>query len=326
MTDAPAFRPAVGEPPAVQFISTGKLKVDLAYQRTIEGGASQKLIENIARRWDWRLCVPLLVAARGQDLYIIDGQHRWAAAAKRGDIAFLPCAVGQYKDAAEEAALFVAANRRRVAVNRLDLWRAALAGGDQDTVTIDRLLRDAGLSMATNTVRAHLKAGEIITTSVLYKAIKVPGGERKLGATLEMVGRAFGDQLISFSSTIIQGLLLLDIADMDEAQRARLLAVLRRKSADDWATLPAVTRARGAQPRAQQLFFAIGDELAPSKAAVDPPSLARSAAPPTPSAPAQRAAPPSIGGAMRWCDQCDQKVSATQAARCTSAFCKAKAA
>jgi hypothetical protein len=105
--------------------------------------ASQRLIQAIAAKWDWRLCTPLLVASRDGGLYIIDGQHRWEAAKLRGDIPFLPCAVGNYTGSAEEAALFVAANRHRVRVNPLDMWRAAIAAGDEATVTIERLVAGA---------------------------------------------------------------------------------------------------------------------------------------------------------------------------------------
>jgi ParB-like chromosome segregation protein Spo0J len=87
---------------------------------------------------------PLLVASRDGGLYIIDGQHRWEAAKLRGDIQFMPCAVGNYTGSAEEAALFVAANRHRVRVNPMDMWRAAVAAGDEATVALERLVTAAG--------------------------------------------------------------------------------------------------------------------------------------------------------------------------------------
>jgi hypothetical protein len=49
--------------------------------------ASQALIRQIARHWDWDLCLPLVVSRRADgSLYVIDGQHRLAAARIRGDI------------------------------------------------------------------------------------------------------------------------------------------------------------------------------------------------------------------------------------------------
>ena len=84
------FQRAIGEPPAVQFVAIDRLEVDGTYQRSTAGKASAKLIASIANRWDWRLCVPLLVSSRDGKLFIIDGQHRWEGARARGDIAFLP--------------------------------------------------------------------------------------------------------------------------------------------------------------------------------------------------------------------------------------------
>ena len=71
------IHPPIGEPPAVQFFGVERLQIDRSYQRDTCSRGSQRLIEAIAGRWDWRLCTPLLVASRDGGLYIIDGQHRW---------------------------------------------------------------------------------------------------------------------------------------------------------------------------------------------------------------------------------------------------------
>ncbi len=323
------MRAPVGEPPAVQFIAPDRLKVDATYQRSLDGRASQKLVAAIAARWDWRLCVPLLVAARGRDLFIIDGQHRWVAAQERGDIPFLPCAVGQYDSAAEEAALFVAANRRRVAVNRLDLFRAALAGGDPASVTIAALLHAAGLSLGEHASSKSLLPGQVSSTAILYHSLDKKGAEA-FGRELAIIGSAFADQLISYSGVIIAAIGKLGIADMDDAACARLLAVLRRKCADEWATIPTVYRARGGTVRATQLFFAIRDELRTATALSQ---LAPQAVPTLPTRPitprgasSPTFSPPPTGLYPLWCDQCDRKVTGPEAERCADQFCKSKAA
>jgi len=314
---APGFAPPIGEPPAIQFIAPGRLKVDPSYQRSLDGRASQKLVEAIAKKWDWRLCLPLLVAARDRDLYIIDGQHRWEAATRRGDIGFLPCAVGQYDGAAEEAALFVAANRRRVAVNRLDLFRAALAAGDEPTATIDAMLAGAGLTIAEHSSGKSLKPGQVNSTARLFEALHKRGAER-LGHVVAILGSAFGGQVISYSSIIIGALVQLDPAALDEAGRAQLLAALCRKTADEWATLPEVYRARG-NSRVTQLFFAIREAMEKGERA--PPVALASPPPPK----GQRIGLPPLPPGADWCDQCDRKVTAPEAARCQSVFCKRKA-
>lgn len=148
----PAFNPPRGRRPVLQNCALGELAVDPAYQRGLDNGSSRALIAAIARDWDWGLCQPLVVARRIDDgaeqLFVVDGQHRLAAARLRGDIGDLPCVVVSYGDAGGEAQAFVALNSRRRPLAALDLFRAALAAGDPEAATIDRLVTRAGLRLA----------------------------------------------------------------------------------------------------------------------------------------------------------------------------------
>src|SRR3546814_134476 len=92
------LKPITGSPPAPQFAQIDQLLVDDSYQRSIEGGASQRLIVKIAENWDWRLCLPLIVSRRQGALYVIDGQHRYEAAKLRGDIRDLPIVLFAFDD------------------------------------------------------------------------------------------------------------------------------------------------------------------------------------------------------------------------------------
>jgi hypothetical protein len=246
------FAAPIGEPPAVQYFPPNRLAVDNSYQRTTRSHASKRLIEAIARKWDWRLCTPLLVASRNGGFYIIDGQHRWEAAKLRGDIPFLPCAVGQYDGAAAEAALFVAANQHRVAVNRLDIWRAAVAAGDADTLTIERLLESARLSVASNTHQSHLAPGELLCTKGLYRALRLHG-EDKLAAALRYIGSAFEGQVISNSGVILAAVVAIVVAPPANYAPARFLDALSSSSAEEWGTHPALNGIKGGQVRAEAL-------------------------------------------------------------------------
>lgn len=251
----PEFNPPIGEPPAVQFITCDRLQIDASYQRTTNSRRSQALIEAIALNWDWRLCVPLLVSAREGGLFIIDGQHRWEGARRRGDIAFLPCAVGQYAGAAEEAALFVAANRRRVAVHRVDLFRAALGGGDAETVKIDRLLTEAGLRLAVQGGTNALQPGEVSCTRALYRALQ-QRGEAGLSRALGLLGQAFAGQVMTFASPLLDALLAIGAFDRDLTDD-ELAAALSLRTANAWATLPEVKMHSGGAQRRDALRKAI---------------------------------------------------------------------
>lgn len=256
-----AFNPARGEPPAIQFLSVDRLEVDATYQRSIEGRSSQKLIEAIARDWDWHLCVPLLVSARDGKLYIVDGQHRHAAAVMRGDIPHLPCCVGQYASAAEEAALFIQANRRRRAVNKIDDFRAALAGGDPATVRVNELVTDARLTIASHGVTANIGPGELVCTSTLYRMLAKQGAPA-LSAALTCIGDAFEGQIIRYGSLLVQGLTFLFKAPPEGFDPDLCLDTLNTMTADEWGEHPTVTAEHGGPNRSYALKRAIISEMA----------------------------------------------------------------
>lgn len=254
------FDPPIGTPPAVQYFEPKQLQVDGSYQRDTRSRGSQRLIEEIAKRWDWRLCTPLLIASRDGGLYIIDGQHRWEAAKLRGDVPFLPCAVGNYTGSAEEAALFVAANRHRVRVSPMDMWRAALASHDTATVTLDCLVRNAGLSMARAPQRHQLKPGELLCTKALYSALRIHGQER-VASTLVIIGKAFGDQVIAHSGLLFATVLGFLVSG-EETDICALTDALEASSAEEWASHPALTGVVHAGPRAAALRKVIGEVMA----------------------------------------------------------------
>lgn len=91
-----SYAPQLGTPPSIEWVAINDLKIDMSYQRSIEAETSQRLIASIVARWDWRLCMPLAVSRREEGRFVIDGQHRHAAARLRGDIAHLPCCIATY--------------------------------------------------------------------------------------------------------------------------------------------------------------------------------------------------------------------------------------
>lgn len=87
----------LGTPPSIEWVAIENLSVDASYQRSTENDASRRLITSIAVKFDWRLCMPLVVSRRlGGELIVIDGQHRTMAARKRADILHLPCCIFNY--------------------------------------------------------------------------------------------------------------------------------------------------------------------------------------------------------------------------------------
>lgn len=199
------IKPAIGEPPAPQFAAVDKLDVDDSYQRSIEGGASKKLIVKIAENWDWRLCLPLLVSRRNGRMYVIDGQHRLEAARLRGDIPHMPVVVFDLDDPKAEAELFVQANRSRRSMGRLDDFHAALVAGDKKALAINEVVTGAGLVVGRNFAWQYWKPGEIVFVSAIERALKAYGKE-VVQQALATMGRAFDGIVMTGGGSIFDGL------------------------------------------------------------------------------------------------------------------------
>lgn len=206
VASTPRFKPVIGAPCTPANIPIDQLMIDDSYQRSIEGGASQKAILKYATGWDWRLCLPLLGSRRRDGkIYIIDGQHRVEAARLRGDIPWLPVVIFDLDDPKQEAELFVAANRSRRPMGQLDDFHAAIVAGDPKATAISAAIEEAGLTVARNTGWQMLKAGEVMFIRTVDRAIKNYG--RKISvAALAMIGRAFTDQPLIGGGALFDGL------------------------------------------------------------------------------------------------------------------------
>ena len=121
--------------PRPTFISVAptSLMVDETYQRSLSG-RSERMIRDIVRAWDWARFKPPLVVETGKGLVIVDGQHTAIAAATRG-IAFIPVLVVDADGVEAQAKAFIGHNTMRVSVTKTQVFKAALAAGDEDATT-----------------------------------------------------------------------------------------------------------------------------------------------------------------------------------------------
>lgn len=233
---APYYLPPIGTPPSIELIPPARLSIDASYQRSIDGVSSQKLIKRIARQWDWRLCVPLLVSRRDGVLFVIDGQHRLEGARQRGDIPYLPCCVSDYGTPAEEAAIFVEANGRRRAVGRVDQYRAALLAGDADAVAVERVIAAAGLELVGSSMNG-LRPGQINALGTV-KSLVANYGEDMAITALTLLRSSYPNRVIhrigAFSNVVAQ---LLKRHDADADQLRDLLPMMRQ---EEWCDLAAI--------------------------------------------------------------------------------------
>lgn len=256
------YAPARGTPPSIEFIHVDDLKVDMDYQRSIENHASRRLIASIAANWDWRLCTPLAVSRRGDERYVLDGQHRLAAAKMRGDLPHLPCSVANYGGPADEAAMFVAANRARRAINRLDDFHAALVAGDEDALEVRKAIEAAGLKVARQTGSQSWLPGEVAFTSSVQKVVG-KHGEDIVTEALTAIALAFKGEVLSNGASIFLGLTRILISPPDGLDRQRLYGALTRHSMKDWGGY--VQGIKGGDLRAQTMRAAIMKAYADAK-------------------------------------------------------------
>lgn len=227
---------AKGMPPSIENRHPGELNLDDSYQRSTDNGASQALIKKIANGWDWRMCLPLVVSKRDDgSLWVIDGQHRLAAALLRGDIPFLPCVVGIYGSVADEAAMFVAMNRARKPMNRLDDFHAAIASGDDEAIEIAKLITDAGFTVSRKTGSQTWRPGEVAFTSAIAKVLRKHGAKVCADA-LRTMQEAFPDEVLNAGASMFTALTKLAVTPPEDFDPDRMFRALLKRTQREWAS------------------------------------------------------------------------------------------
>ena len=260
---APKPKPAVrkqpypaplGRRPMIEWIPPAELTIDDAYQRTTENQASQALIRRIAANFDWRLCTPLIVSRRADGRFVvIDGQHRTLAAKLRG-MDDLPCCVFTYDSPEEEAKMFIAANRQRKPMNRLDDFHAAMAAADSEALAIHGIVAGAGLTIARNTASAAWKPGEIAFTASIASTVRKHGADIA-SRTLRHIAEAFPDQKVVHCGSIFLGLVKVMTSPPAEFDEDRMFQALLRYSAEEWGSF--VAGLKGGDTRATAIRDAL---------------------------------------------------------------------
>lgn len=230
----PRYPAPIGCLPSIEWVHITRLSIDTTYQRSTDNSASWRLIASIAAKFDWRLCAPLVVSRRADDvLTIIDGQHRWMAACQRDDIPQLPCCVFRYENIKEEARMFIVANRARKPINRLDDYYAALAAADEDALEIEQLVRASGFCIARSTSCSAWRPGEIAFTSAIARTIQRFGAPIASGA-LTNLAVAFQDQKLTHGGALFGALVRIMSRPLPDFDPDRLLSALSTRSADGW--------------------------------------------------------------------------------------------
>jgi ParB-like nuclease domain len=135
--------PPINEDPAkatkfgeYKLLPLGSLTTDGTYQRVL----SQWAVRSIVTHYEPILFQPLIIGRRAGLNFIIDGQHRHAAAIEKG-FKEVPCMVYKTESAAQEAQIFIWLQERRRILTSAQRFKAKLEIGDKAARAIDRMLR-----------------------------------------------------------------------------------------------------------------------------------------------------------------------------------------
>lgn len=251
------FPPAQGTPPSIEWVGIGALEIDDTYQRSTDTKGSQRLIAAIANSWDWGLVDVLKVSQRPDDRrFVIDGQHRRAAATMRGDIFHLPCVVKRCSGPEEEARLFIAANRGRKAMSKLDDFRAAVGSGDEESVLIHGMIEKAGLKVPRHYVASAAGPGEIASIVGLQQILRRHGKE-VLERVLSLIGEAFPDEVLITPMPMIHAIAHLLAVRRPTIAYDDLFGTLLSGTTAEWAVWAGLQGLRGGIPRINAVIAAI---------------------------------------------------------------------
>lgn len=128
--------PSVGDSPGRHLsIPLSALRVDHQYYQRTDLGEPH--LKKMAMSWSWVSCGALIVSERADNTYwILDGQRRWEAAKKRGDVNRLPCMVYRFNSVVEEAYKFIEINKERLSVKLHDRHNAKLTLDDATALRV----------------------------------------------------------------------------------------------------------------------------------------------------------------------------------------------
>ena len=232
MTSPAKLAPQRGTLPVLQYCTPDQLGVDPLYQRDLDA-RSRQLINRIAGSWDWNLFQPLVVARRDDGrLFVVDGQHRLAAARLRRDVMQLPCVIFASAAPAEEADVFVKLNQERRPLSAYALYNAALATGDEAAIALDTILRQTGWSFVGGADTKALQPGQL---NIVGRVRRWHGrnGDKRLRTVLDVLARAFRGQALQHPGFLFAAIAAL-ITEHGEDLSSHLLVDILARPQEEW--------------------------------------------------------------------------------------------
>ena len=191
-----------GVAPILQWVKVADLVVDESYQRELKK-TNWTQIRAIAAAFKWSRFSPVFVAPiEGGRFAVIDGQHRTHAAALCG-VREVPCQI-VHMTREEQAASFAAVNGTVTKVTSWNIFKAALAAGEQWAVECDRACSEAGCTLMTRAGATDAKKpGEIYAISLIRKMVAIGASASVTHALAGLRKSEFGADAATYANEIL---------------------------------------------------------------------------------------------------------------------------
>ena len=181
-------------PPTFAHVRLKDIRVD-SYQRDLNA----QRVEKMVREYDVHRFQPVELSLRADKTYwCIEGQHRLATARRLG-MQVVPAMVHVGLTQTDEALLFWLFQRDRRALTVWDNFNARLIGHEAVAVSIDKTVRDLGLTYGRG-------MNYDIQALVCLERLHDAGGAALLSRTLSTIQRVWPISARRFDGTVIGGL------------------------------------------------------------------------------------------------------------------------
>ncbi len=218
--------PDLGARPEMCWIDKTLIDVDRRYQREISRTGITH-INGILRDFQWKYFQVVTVTPTKGDRYnAIDGQHRLAAAMRHPKIKDIPCVVIARIDMREQAKVFDTLNSRRIAINSLARFHAALAAGDPGAMWVDYVCSEAGIKILRTQPQGYLPELSLASPIKLLRYRKWP--ESLVVSVLSAMAEAWPDRINGFRAGNVGACLECAWKLAERYDKKRFVAMLRR--------------------------------------------------------------------------------------------------
>lgn len=265
----------VDERPEPADVPTGSLNIDATYQAIAP--RNPRLIRDIGKNFDLAVFGRLRVVRRENGaLFVVDGRHRWEGSKIAGRM-LLPSDIYNVHSRKREIEIFLACNTRIRKVPQGMLFMAEVAAGDEQAISLNRLVQNAGLAIVdANTARQEFSVPKIACIGALkslyghgspsYAKRATPVSPEELNTALEMIASLAPPNALVTEHATLGFVWLVHNYPMLRDHARRLMDL-------GWSRIDMAARAVGPRPKAEdagKALLAVIDFRRPAGARLAP--------------------------------------------------------